>query len=266
MAIWDYLRKSGRLWKTAVVLGGLVAFAIISMVLVDMGLAIIFVILAAVIALGVVAFLAYKAYSRFQTVDVLKAVKVKLSRGARLGSLPYEVPLVVRRDENSTVWSFQGLVQGRTMLPIDLTLLEFMGEPETYKRTQPNADNEMMEFDEDNIVWCFRVKQPNGREELYIICDSQISDLSRDVTGDIQIGTAIQAYGHLIQVGQFFVLWNTGKQLERQLTALNTLGMEEVFERHLNRMATLARMDVKSREEILEKMEVRKDEADVNKE
>jgi len=266
MAIGDFVRKSGRLFKTLIVLAALVLFALLAFWMIQSGLAVIFIIVAAVIAFAIVAFLFYRAYMRYQFVDLMKEAWFKLFRSARLGSLPYEVPLIIKFDENATIESFQGMVQGRTLMPIDPKIAALLGVEKEAKRLAVNEENELEEISEDNILWCFRVKQSTflGKKEvLYIIADSQISQLSRDKTGDIQVGTPVLAYGQLLQIGRFYVLWDTGKQLEKSITAVKTVAVISMLERYINRLGQLTRQDVKTRQELLEKIEVRKDEADV---
>ena len=263
----DYIKRSGKLVKIILVIIAFVLFAVISFLIIQSGYAIVAIIGAGSVGLLIGFFFLFKEYRRFDYIDLMHASFLKLYRGTRIGTLPYEVPLYVKQSENATIKAFCGYVQGRTMLPYDPKLLEHMGEKSKHKRKAVTDKNKLKEICEDNSIWCFRVKKPNmgigTKEKLVIIADSQISDLSRDATGDIQAGTPILAYGHWLEVGEFSVLWNTGKVLERAVLGIQTVAILSLLENQTNRLGQLARMDAKTRPEIVEKQEINKSEADV---
>ena len=262
----DYIKRSGKIVKILVIILAFIIFAILAFVVIQSGYAVVAIIGAGAVGLLIGFFLLFKEYRRYDYIDLMHASFLKLYRGTRIGVLPYEVPLYVKQSENATIKAFCGYVQGRTMLPYDPKLVEMMGEKKAKKRKAVNEKNNLEQIEEQNIVWCFRVKQPNmsigTKERLFIIADSQISDLSRDATGDIQAGTPILAYGHWLDVGEFGVLWNTGKSLERAVLGVQTVGILALLEKQTNRLGQLARMDAKTRPEIVEKQEVNKSEAD----
>jgi len=262
----DYLRKGGTIVKTIIVILALLVFAVLSFLIIQSGYGLFVIVGAVVIGLGIAGYFFFQAWNKYKMVDVLQNAFVKLYRGTRLGVLPYEVPLVIKQYENATIEGFGGMIQGRTMLPLDDKLLEFMGEKKAVVRSAVTEDNKLEEIAEDNIIWCFRVKQPHQifgtKEVLAIVTDSQISPLSRDATGDLQIGTPVLAYGHWIEIGRFMVLWNTGKQLERSIAGIQTTAMLALLERHIIRLGQLAKMDAKTRPEIVERQEMGKTEAD----
>lgn len=263
----DYLRRGGTVVKTILVILALIIFAVVSFLVIQSGYGIFAIIGAILIGLVIAVLLFFKAWRKYAMVDVLKDAFLKLHRGTRLGVFPYEIPLIVKQNEHATIEGFGGMVQGRTMLPLDKKLLDFMGEPKIVDRKAVNAENEIEDIEEDNVIWCFRVKQPHQifgtKEVLVIVTDSQISPLSRDVTGDLQIGTPLLVYGHWIEIGRFMVLWNTGKQLEKCIAGIQTTAMLALLERHMIRLGQLAKMDAKTRPEIVERQEMGKSEADI---
>jgi hypothetical protein len=267
VGVRDWFRRGGIVVKALVVLVAIIIFTGVAWFLIQSGLAIVFGVFAVVVAVAIAALFLWKKYRKFAYLDLLREAYLKLFRATMLASFPYEVPLIIKNNEKATIESFAGMVQGRTMLPVDesVDVIKEMGEPVKVKRETWNEDNETEVFEEDNILWVFRVRQPKlvGRKEvLCIVADSQISELSRDATGDIQVGTPILAYGHWFPVGNFFCLWNKDVELEREIKGVKTVAVSVALERYISRLGQITMMDTKTRPEILEKKEVRKHEAE----
>jgi len=267
MGIRDWFRRGGIIVKALVVLVAIIIFTAIAWFMIQSGLAIVFAVFAVVVAVAITALFLYKHFKKFAYLDLLREAYLKLYRATMLSGFPYEVPLIIKNNEQATIESYAGMVQGRTMLPVDesVDVLKEMGEPKKVKRETYNEENKTEVIAEDNILWVLRVKQPRtlGKKEvLCIVADSQISELSRDATGDIQMGTPILAYGHWFPVGSFFCLWNKDKQLEREIKGVKTVAISVALERYISRLGQITSMDTKTRPEILEKKEVRKHEAE----
>ena len=267
MALLDFFRKGGMIRNTIIILFALIVFAVITFLLIQSGYAIIVGIGVILLSILLGALLLWQHFKKVAYLDLVHEAYLKLYRATMLASLPYESPLIIKLHENATIQSYAGMVQGRTLLPLDesIDLIKEMGEDEIIERKTYDQDNKTEVIEEKNMIWVLRVKQPRffgGKEVLCLIADSQISELSRDATGDIQIGTPILAYGHWLQVGSFYVLWNKSKQLENAIKGVKTVAMGVALEKYINRLAQITRMDVKTRQEILERKEVKKYEAD----
>jgi len=263
--VWDWFMKGGFIRKVLVLGAAFILFTVIAFFLIQSGLTVVLVVVGLMVVIILAAILAWRHFSRTQYVDLMEEAYLKMYRSTMMGVIPVAVSLIIKKHENATIQSLGGMVMGRTMLPIDesVEMIKEMGEPKEVERKVYTEDNKTEVIKEENILWVFRVKQPSqlgGKTILCIIADSQISELSRDATGDLEMGTTILAYGNWIQIGKFYVLWNKSKHLEKAIVGLKTTAIIVALEHYINRLAQITAMDIKTKQELLEKKEVGKHE------
>lgn len=255
------------------------------------GYGLIFIFVMILVAMAVGLYFLWRQIQKYRYDDLLRTAFFNLYAGTMAAQFNYEAPFIIKNFENaSNEFAPVGMVQGRTMLPVDETidmvktvdgktvpittkeisaLLGEMGEPSTVTRQVRNEENRLEPIEEDNIIWVFRVARQGflgKNQQLWIVADSQISDLCRDPTGDIATGHAVLAYGSPIKMGSFMILWNSDKQLERAVKGIKTVAVMAAFERYVNRLAQLTIQDVKTRQDVVIRKEANKHEEEAETE
>lgn len=248
------------------------------------------------IVVGIVLFRQW--LQKYRYYDLLRLAFMNLYNAVLASTFNYEAPFVNLPYENATIDPAPiGMVQGRTMLPVDeyidekppedkeinvtygqidqqaavqmnhARLLDEMGEPQKTERRVWTEDGKSTTVKEDNIIWVFRVRRQSlfgKKDQLWLAADSQISDLSRDATGDIATGRSILVYGNPIKIGPFMVIWNNDKQLERAIKGIKTVCVMAAMENYISRLAQLTVQDMKTRQDIAYQKEARKHEEDAD--
>ena len=212
---------------------------------------------------ALIAYFFYAQLTKYKMMDAMQQAFIQLYRSTFTFNFPFEVEMMTSKGPHSTIWGFLGWACGRTMLPPDKDLLTFMSPVVLDKKGKPIKNKSVEKT--DDILWCIRVR-PRSKELpkniLCIVSDSQISVLSRDATGDFQIGMPLLVYGHWLRYGRFFVCVNEDTKLDKAMAGVHTSAVMAVLEKYVNRLSQLAVMDAKTKPEIVEAKALKKKEAE----
>ncbi len=217
----------------------------------------IFAVLGAIIFVAmIVIYLFYKELTRYKHLDAMEQGWHQLYQSTFTFNLPIEVPFLTAKHEASTIWGTLGWACGRTILPPDRELLTYM-----HPKDKPEKKEKV------DILWCIRVKPKSKdlpKNILCIVSDSQISELSRDASGDWQAGMALLVYGHFMKYGKFYICLNDKVKLDTGIAVVHTAALAAVLERYVNRLSQLSVADVKTKPEIVASKALRKTEAELS--
>lgn len=239
----------------------IVMFLVISVTffLVSIGYGFIAAILGIVVAFALVIIFALQHFTKYQPMDALKAGYMNLYSGSFTFNFPHAVRLFMAKHESSTIHGFMGWATGRTIAPSDSEILTYM-MPDDEKAKYKKAGVKL-----DDLMWAIRVK-PHSKElpqeVLCIVADSQISDLSKDATGDFQIGTDLLVRGHFIRYGKFFILLNPKYSITKGAAAAETSAIMAVLSQYINRYGGLVSTDIKTKGGVIEQRAMRKKEVE----
>jgi len=187
--------------------------------------------------------------------DLEHVTFMDLTETACMANLPCPVPLrTTTEHENATVVCSPGDVFGRTILPAD---------DEFYNLVAEKPDN--------NRVWAFRMRMNHKKWSIFdrkdqyiaIVCQSQISGLSLDATGDIQFNTPILAFGHWAKYGPFYILFNSNKSIAKSQASIDTIKAINALRLSHNRLAEAVQANASTKTDIIDRREARKDTVEV---
>jgi len=214
----------------------------------------IFAVLLGIIAvLGLIAYLMYAELKKHKTMDAMTQGFLQLYRSTQAFNIPLKVPLLTSLSSSSTLTGTLGTIIGRTMLPPDKELLNYMSSSK-------------LKDGKTDIIWVVRVNPKSKELPKNILClfaDSQVSHLSRDFTGDWEIGMPVLVYGHWLKFGKFFVCVDAEHGFDVGLAGAVTSAVMAVLEKYVNRLSQLAVMDAKTKPSIVEAKALRKKEAEI---